>query len=277
MTMHTPVACSLRVAASPLKGATPVARRSRFHGVPGFGHFAPDGALAASPWQRIARWAVVVLGLALAACGNNPPAPDWQMNAKGSSERAANAWLGGNNRVEAAEFARARSELARTGRADLLARIELLRCATRVSALEFEPCTGFDALAADAAPAEQAYARYLAGGATAADVRLLPPAHQAVAQVVNAPDAALASIEEPLSRLVAAGVLFKRGVATPGVIAQAVDTASAQGWRRPLLAWLKVQQQRAQAGGAADEAARIQRRIELVLETGTATVPAPTK
>jgi hypothetical protein len=28
-----PVACPLRVAASPLKGATPVARRSRFHGV----------------------------------------------------------------------------------------------------------------------------------------------------------------------------------------------------------------------------------------------------
>lgn len=270
MTMHTPVACSLRVAASPLKGATPVVRLSRFHGVSGFVHF--FGRVGGTT-----RWSVVALGLALAACGNNPPTPDWQMNAKSSSERAANAWLGGNNRVEAAEFARARSELARTGRADLLARIELLRCATRVAALEFEPCAGFEALAADAAPAEQAYARYLAGSATAADTRLLPQAHQAVAQGVNAPDAALASIEEPLSRLVAAGVLFKRGVATPGVIAQAVDTASAQGWRRPLLAWLKVQQQRAQAGGAADEAARIQRRIELVLETGVATEPAPAK
>lgn len=258
-----------------------MARLSRFHGVSEFVHFASDGMFAVGHFLRhvggAARWSVVVLGLALAACGNNPPVPDWQMNAKGGADRAAQAWLGGNNRVEAAEFARARSELARTGRADLLARIELLRCATRVAALAFEPCAGFEALAADAAPAEQAYARYLAGGATAADTRLLPPAHQAVAQVVNAPDAALASIEEPLSRLVAAGVLFKRGVATPGVIAQAVDTASAQGWRRPLLAWLKVQQQRAQAGGAADEAARIQRRIELVLETGVAKVPTPAK
>jgi hypothetical protein len=63
---------------------------------------------------------------------------------------------------------------------------------------------------------------------------------------------------------VAAGALFQRGQASPGVIAQAVDTASAQGWRRALLAWLKVQQARAQAGGAADEVARIQRRIDLV-------------
>ena len=59
--------------------------------------------------------------------------------------------------------------------------------------------------------------------------------------------------------------LMQRGAATPGVIAQAVDTASAQGWRRPLLAWLTVQQQRAQAGGAVDDVARIQRRMDLVL------------
>jgi hypothetical protein len=50
------------------------------------------------------------------------------------------------------------------------------------------------------------------------------------------------------------------------VIEQAVNTASSQGWRRPLLAWLRVQLQRAQAAGAEQEAARIQRRIELVLQ-----------
>ena len=39
--MNTPVACSLRVATSPLKGATPAARQSRFRGVPSFGHVLP--------------------------------------------------------------------------------------------------------------------------------------------------------------------------------------------------------------------------------------------
>jgi len=50
------------------------------------------------------------------------------------------------------------------------------------------------------------------------------------------------------------------------VIQQAVDAASGQGWRRPLLAWLGVQLQRAQAAGAVQETARIQRRIDLVLD-----------
>jgi len=206
--------------------------------------------------------------VALTACGNNPPVPDWQMNAKGSTERAAQAWLIGDSRIEAAEFARARSEVASTGRPELLARVELLRCATRVAALDMDPCKGFEALAADAVPSEQAYARYLAGRSQAADAPLLPEPHRPFAAGSAAPDAAVAAIPDPLSRLVAAGALFQRSQATPGVIAQAVDTASAQGWRRPLLAWLKVQQARAQAGGAADEVARIQRRIDLIAPAG---------
>jgi hypothetical protein len=187
------------------------------------------------------------------------------MNAKGSVERAADAWLRGDSKIESAEFARARAEVARTGRPDLMARVELLRCATRVAALDFAPCAGFDALAPDAAPAEQAYARYLAGTSPASDAALLPEAHRALAAGATTPDAAIAAMADPLSRLVAAGVLLRREAATPAVIEEAVNTASAQGWRRPLLAWLGVQQRLAQAAGATQEAARIQRRIDLVL------------
>jgi hypothetical protein len=197
----------------------------------------------------------------LAACSSTPPPPDWQMNAKSSAERAAEAWLSGNSKVEEVEFLRARGEVARTAQPALLARLELMRCASRVAALVFEPCTGYEALAPDAAPAEQAYARYLAGQATVADAALLPPAHRAL---VGATSASLGGIEDPLSRLIAAGVLLRRGVASPAVVADAVETASQRGWRRPLLAWLGVQLRQAQATGAADEAARIQRRIDIV-------------
>lgn len=216
--------------------------------------------------QAWTRWLVLSIGLVLAACSSTPPAPEWQLNAKSNIERATDAELRGDSRIEAAEFARARAEVARTGQPALMARLELMRCATRVASLDFAPCSGFDALSADAAPPEQAYARYLAGDATPADAALLPPAHRSLASQPAAPDAALAAITDPLSKLIAAGVLLRRGQATPGVIEQAVNTASGWGWRRPLLAWLGVQLQRAQAVGAEQEAARIQRRIDLVLQ-----------
>ena len=212
---------------------------------------------------------VGMLMLGLSACSSAPPPPDWQMGAKGSLERAVEAGLRGDSKIEAVEFARARAEVASTGRPDWVARVELVRCAVRVAALDMARCEGFEALAADAAAPEQAYARYLGGAASPGDGALLPKVHQPLLAVGGgAVDAALAGIEDPLSRLVAAGVLLRRGAGTPGTVQVAVDTASARGWRRPLLAWLKVAQARALAGGAADEVARLQRRIDMVAPPG---------
>ena len=199
-----------------------------------------------------------VVAMWLVACSSTPPAPDWQLEAKGSMDRAVAAYLEGNSRVEAAELARARSQLSRTGRADLLGTAELLNCATRVASLVFEPCAGFEALRQDATPGQIAYANYLRGQAQPQDMALLPAPQRALALSAGSGPAA-----DPLSRLVAAGVLMQTGQASPTVITQAIDTASAQGWRRSLLAWLGVQAQRAELGGDAAEAARLRRRIAI--------------
>lgn len=209
---------------------------------------------------------IVITALLLAACGNNPPVPDWQMNAKNGIDRATAAYMEGNTRVEAAEYKRAREALSSTGKVDLIIRAELTQCAARVAALVFEDCAGFDKLAQDASPADRAYAAYLAGRATASDAALLPAQHQPVTAATS--DAAAASavqaITDPLSKLVASGVLLRAGKASPPVLADAVDTASAQGWRRPLLAWLGVQAMRAEQAGDSAEAQRIKRRIDLI-------------
>ena len=205
----------------------------------------------------------------LAACASTPPPPDWQMNAKAASEASISAYLAGKPRVDAAQLARARAEVARTGRADLLARVELAHCAAQVASLVFTPCGAFEPLRADVPAPERAYADYLAGRIAAPEVARLPEAHRAVA--VN--PAALGSIGDPLARLIAAGVLFQTGHADPQVIQTAIETASAQGWRRPLLAWLMVQLQRVEAAGAADDAQQLRRRIAIVEQATAAPRP----
>jgi hypothetical protein len=150
--------------------------------------------------------------------------------------------------------------VARTGRPELVARVALVRCAARVASLVFEPCEEFERLRVDAAAPERAYADYLAGRALARDdVERLPPAQRAEASASG-----IAGIVDRLSRLIAVAVLFQAGKADPAMIALASDTASAQGWRRPLLAWLGVQTMLAQRAGQADEAQRLQRRMQLL-------------
>lgn len=204
----------------------------------------------------------------LAGCGNNPPVPDWQMNAQSAVERFTDAYLTGNTRVEQADYVRARAALASTGKVEQVLRAELIRCATRVASLVFEDCAGFDQLAQDASPADRAYAAYLAGRATAADAPLLPAQHRAAAGATTdaAAAAAVQAISDPLSKLVASGVLLRAGKASPQTLGDAVDAASSQGWRRPLLAWLGVQAMRAQQAGDVAEAQRLQRRIDLVTD-----------
>ena len=210
---------------------------------------------------------LAVAAIFLTACASGPKPADWQLESKGAMERAVAAYLEGNSRVEAAELAKARLEISSTGRVDLMARAELLSCASRVASLVFEPCAGFEKLRQDAPPAERAYADYLAGKLQPQDINLLPKNQQISAQAaILRAQPAIENIADPLARLVAAGTALQAGNASPALVQAAVDAASSQGWRRPLLAWLGVQKALAEKAGDSAEAARIQRRIALTLK-----------
>ena len=214
----------------------------------------------------------LALCAALAGCSSQPPVPDWQINAHSAAQRAVQSYLSGQTRSAEREFDQARDQTARTGSPALMARLELLRCAAQVGSTVVQPCVRFDTLREDAAEPELAYDRYLHGQVQPADVALLPLAQQGVAAVLLAGgevDAAVAGavaldkVQDPLSQLVAAGVLLRAGQASPAVVATALAVASRQGWRRPLMAWLGLQAARAEAAGDVEEAARLRRRMDL--------------
>ncbi|WP_322400026.1 hypothetical protein [Massilia luteola] len=200
---------------------------------------------------------MMIAAAALAGCASQPQPPAWQGDARSSLDGYTDDWLRGDSQAADAEFARARRASASTGRFDVVAQAELVRCGVRAAALAYD-CSGFAALASDATPAQRAYAAYLDGRWQGLDAALLPEQHRGVVA-----SGSLAGVADPLARLVAAGALLKAGRITPADIGTAVDTASGQGWRRPLLAWLGVQEQRARAAGDAAAVERIRRRIEL--------------
>lgn len=194
----------------------------------------------------------------LAACASKPLPPDWQLDAKGALDGSVEDYLKGHTAAAAAEFRTARTATTSTGRADYVAQVELVRCAAQVASLDFDDCPGYAKLAAEATPEQRAYADYLYGRWEGLNAALLPEQHRSVVATGQ-----VAALADPLARLIAAGAAFKAGRITPEGIVQAIDTASNQGWRRPLLAWLGVQAQRAEAAGDAQEVQRIRRRIAL--------------
>jgi hypothetical protein len=203
--------------------------------------------------------------LLLSACGNKPRQPDWLVNADGAQDRFERAYLSGRDKVAAVEFTRLRAEVSSTAQAALVARAELTRCAVHVASLDFSPCTGFEPLRADVSDAERAYADFLGGRLAPEQARLLPKDYQAIVAAEGG-SAQVEKIANPLSRVIAAGVLLRSGRADPKVLEIATATASEQGWRRAVLAWLGAQAVLAEKNGNREEAARLRRRMEVAAQ-----------
>jgi hypothetical protein len=212
----------------------------------------------------------MVIALLLCACAGGPVAPQWQTQSQSALEEFKQHYLEGNTPAAARAFARARSAVAATGRPELVARVELYRCAIGVAALDLEACTEFEALRGETSAEDRSYGDFVTGTLKDSQaVALLPDPYREIASASNdaARDKALARIADPVSRLVAAGVLFRKSQLTPTGVSTAVDMASAQGYRRPLLAYLNVQEKQAQSAGDTAAAEAIRKRIEFVYQS----------
>ncbi|MBQ0130718.1 MAG: hypothetical protein KBT18_00670 [Comamonas sp.] len=218
-----------------------------------------------------ARWVLFIGSLALAACTRQPAPVAWELAAQSASDRAVAAYLKGQTRVAELQWAEAFDEVAATGQPSTMARMALLQCAAQWAALEATHCQRYQRYAAGAAPAEQAYALYLQAKHSAADVPLLPAAQQAVAlQLLSAPGEIQALPPAPaLSQLTAAGVALRAGRLSPDAVQQAVQVASAQGWRRAAMAWLLVAQRLAQQAADTEGMQAIELRLQVLQEQQT--------
>ena len=232
------------------------------------------------PASLIASLAVVA---SLVGCGTAKPPPAWQGKTMSASDAAVNAYLQGQVKVATIQMKQAQFSASSTGRPDAVYKLNLLQCALDVSSLSVVPCprpedVGIrsDSFEPDVRLDLEAYRAYLLGDALdeTAQARL-PGAQRAAAALPGTADEAkvltvLVAIEDPLSRLVASGVWLRRqntaDTAQNGVIALAVDTASQQGWRRPLAAWLTRQIRVAQAANDQPTAQRAQARLAIVLD-----------
>ena len=210
--------------------------------------------------------AIVALSL-LTACGSGgPPPPDWKTDSADLIERYQKHALLGENILAERYFQQAIRATGGAGRVSDTAQLWLVHCATRRAMLIDDHCDEYARLAgAEPNAANEAYFQFLTLHWDAVDISLLPRQHQ---NWVSAPayvrPAMLASIDDPLARLLDASLLVMRQEADSSTLSLAAATASDQGWRQPLLTYLKLQQTQAAAQGNTAESARLALRIQLV-------------
>ena len=219
-------------------------------------------------WLASSSWLLV-------AC-STAPAPQWQGTSAQASQRGVQAYLVGMAPVARLEFERARSALSSTANLEAVAALELLQCAARTASLEGVDCKpSIDASAMS--QAQLVYRDYLNGSLPSAEQRaLLPAAQQRMVAAIQTGGSAEAVVRDLvqaangsdmglLSALLACAIAQQHQLAPLGVATQAVELSSAQGWRKPLLAWLKVQATLAEQDGNNSLALESRQRIALLL------------
>ncbi|MDO9468138.1 MAG: hypothetical protein Q7J36_12635 [Thiobacillus sp.] len=203
----------------------------------------------------------------LTACGSSgPPPPDWKTDSADLIGRYQKHALLGENTLAERYFQQAVGASGGAGRMAETARLWLVRCATRRAMLIDDACAEYAELAAVAPDAaDQAYYRFLTLRWEGLDAALLPAQHR---DLLRAPagtrHAVPGRVSDPLARLLAASLLVMRQEANAVTLEVATETASSQGWRQPLLTYLKLQHEQAIAQGNAAEQTRLARRIQLV-------------
>ena len=203
----------------------------------------------------------------LTACGSGgPPPPDWKTDSADLIERYKKHALLGENSLAERYFQQAITATGGAGRVADTAHLWLVRCATRRAMLIDDACTEYADLAKiEPNTADHAYYQFVTLHWEAIDVTQLPSQHR---DLIRAPAGkrpeTLSHIADPLARLLDASLLVMRQEADAATLSLATETASSQGWRQPLLTYLRIQEKQAAAQGNAAEQDQLARRIELV-------------
>jgi len=207
----------------------------------------------------------------LAGCGADKPAPVWIAAGHKQLETFKQDFLTGREPpITEIHFRKAVGEIKRGGDADLLGKAWLTRMALQVAVLEApEESEYLKTEAAEAVPANRNFYRFLKGDAATVEVSLLPEPYRPFWMAFRSRDAAkaavtIAAIEDPIPRLIAAGLAVGHRLENDAILRTAVETAAQNGWKRALLVWLERLKSSYEAAGDAAKTSAIKSRIDLM-------------
>ena len=188
--------------------------------------------------------ALLILFLGLSGCGSKT-VPDWQNNSFKYMEYFKKYFLTGDERKSDLYFTKAVEEIKKSGKLDVLAKAYLTKCSVRVATLGEINCDEFNVIEGiEGNRKNNNFYTFLKGNFDNVDGKLLPERYQKFFKSIKTDtiedlNSEIVTIEDPLSRLIAVGLSVKHGRYNESTLRAALDVASAQGWKKALLAYLE--------------------------------------
>lgn len=212
----------------------------------------------------------------LSGCGSKP-VPDWKNVSFNHMKHFKRCFLSGEEGKADIYFNKAIDEIKKSGKLDILAKAYLTKCALRVAMLEETECSEFITIEnVEPNRENKNYYTFLTGNLDNVDMRILPPGYKNFLTALKAGkidriNAEISGIEDPQSRLIATGISVKNNQYNETTLKMALDVASDNGWKNPLLVYLEKLKSSYEVNREIEKAKKVQQKIKLIKNNGEKT------
>jgi hypothetical protein len=188
---------------------------------------------------------LLIIVISFSGCGGSKKTPGWIDTSYNQLENYKENYLSGKDRIAELQFNKAVDEIKKSGNLEILGRAYLTKYAVHVAVLEvFDEKEYLSIEALEAIPQNRTFYNFLKGSFDKVDESLLPKQYNEVLKVFRKgtfEDAAheISKMEDPLPKLIAAGLLIQKNIRNEAVLKIAIDTAAQNGWKKALLAYLE--------------------------------------
>jgi hypothetical protein len=213
---------------------------------------------------------LLIFIISLLGCGGSKQIPDWIKASFNELENYKKNYLSGKDRIAELQFNKAVDEIKKSGNLEILGRAYLTKYAVHVAVIEaFDDGEYLRIDAIQPVLQTRTFYSFLKGSFDTVDQRLLPQQYDGFLRAFRKgkiEDIAyeISKIEDPLSKLIAIGLLVKKNTYDEGILKIAIDTASYNGWKRALLVYLNKLQSFYEMKKETQKAANIEKKIQLI-------------
>jgi hypothetical protein len=213
---------------------------------------------------------LMVFSFLLVGCGSSKPVPEWKDASFNQLDNYKKSYLSGKERMAEAYFNKAVDEIKGSGDLEILARAYLTKYACQVAVLEaFDDREYLKIDAVEPVLQNKNFYSFLKGTFDNVDEKELPQQYVGFFRAVKSGKKdeiarEISKMDNPLSKLIAIGLLVQNNMDDEIELNLAIDIASQNGWRKALLAYLTKLQSFYFMNNKPDKAAHVAERIQLI-------------
>ena len=213
---------------------------------------------------------LLALSFLLVGCGSSKPVPEWIDASFNQLDNYKKSYLSGKERIAEAYFNEAVDEIKSSGDLEILARAYLTKYACQVAVLEaFDDREYLRIDAVEPVSQNRNFYGFLKGTFDNVDENQLPQQYEGFLRAFKSGKKdnvarEISRMDNPLSKLIAIGLLVKKNKDDEIDLKLAIDIASQNGWKKALVAYLGRLQSFYKTNNELDKAAHVAERIKLI-------------